>query len=67
MITGTALNEMGFQPLPRLNGRRHLPVATGKYVVGTTDIMTKSNLLMRCFYPTKLRWGYVITNQQSTG
>lgn len=55
MITGTVPDKMGFQPLPRLNGRRHLPVATGKYVVGTTDIMTKGNLLMRCFYPTKLR------------
>ena len=55
MITGTTPDEMGFQPLPRLNGRRHLPVATGKYVVGTADIVTKGNLLMRCFYPTKLR------------
>jgi len=45
---------MGFQPLPRLNGHRHLPIAKGKYVVGTTDITTTGNLQMRCFYPTKL-------------
>ena len=43
---------MGFQPLPTTNGRRHLPFPRGQFVVGTVDIMTKTNLLMRCFYPT---------------
>lgn len=46
---------MGFQPLPRLsNGKRHLPLPRGRYAVGTTDVMTKNNLFVRCFYPTKL-------------
>ena len=43
---------MGFQPLPSTNGRRHLPFPRGQFIVGTVDIMTKTNLLMRCFYPT---------------
>lgn len=41
---------MGFQPLPSHNGTRHLPLPKGKYVVGTSDLMTKS-VFMRCFYP----------------
>eukprot|EP00093_Oithona_nana_P007396 07396.XXX_240811_242283_1 [CDS] Oithona nana genome sequencing. len=42
---------MGFQSLPSWNGRRHLPFAKGPFLVGTADLKTKSNLLMRCFYP----------------
>lgn len=42
---------MGFQALPSWNGRRHLPFAKGPFLVGTADLKTKSNLLMRCFYP----------------
>jgi len=42
---------MGFQPLPNYNGSRHLPLPKGKYIVGTSDLMTKT-VFMRCFYPT---------------
>ena len=43
---------LGFQPLPSYNGRRYLPFSNGKYLVGTTDLMTSSNLFLRCYYPT---------------
>lgn len=38
--------------MPSLCGKRHLPLPRGRYVVGTTDLMTSTNLFMRCFYPT---------------
>ena len=45
---------MGFSPMPVLNtGQRYLPLPKGPFLVGTSDIATGSNLLMRCFYPTK--------------
>ena len=43
---------MEFQNLPVHNGRHYLPFSAGKYMVGTTDLMT-SDLLLRCYYPTK--------------
>ena len=47
--------EMGFQSLPSWNGARHLPMPKGPFLVGTADVKTKSNLLMRCFYPTQIK------------
>ena len=46
---------MGFQSLPSWNGARHLPMPKGPFLVGTADVKTKSNLLMRCFYPTQIK------------
>lgn len=44
---------MGFQPLQKWNGVYHLPFPKGRYLVGMTDLQTKDNLLVRCFYPTQ--------------
>lgn len=45
--------EMGFQPLPKWNNLIHLPCPKGPYAVGITDLRTKENCLVRCYYPTK--------------
>ena len=44
---------MDFQPLPNHNGKRYLPVPSGKYIVGTSDLMTPTNVFLRCYYPTE--------------
>ena len=53
----TRMIKMGFQPLPSFNGKHHLPInLEGKYLVGTTDLMTSSNssnVFLRCYYPVK--------------
>ena len=44
---------MDFQPLPNHSGKRYLPVPSGKYMVGTSDLMTATNVFLRCYYPTE--------------
>ncbi len=45
------IDTMGFAPLAGTS-KRHLPFPTGRYIVGSSDLMTKnSSIFMRCFYP----------------
>ena len=44
---------MSFPKLASFNGRAHVPLPRGGYVVGSTDGMTASNLLVRFYYPVE--------------